>query len=271
MTLPKVYVFGCGPSGLVAAHAAWAAGFDSVTVLSRGRKSQLWGCQYLHGPIPGITPLEPHVQVSYVLNGDADGYRRKVYGPEYDGTVSPEDLEVDHSAWDLRRTYDELWKRWTPHIVDVPIINGKQAAEFMPDFLRNDIVISTIPRPALCADRKHNFDVQYAWAMGDSPDQQIPVSPPEDNMVVCNGEPDVGWYRVSKVFGYGTVEWPWRNGRRPPFEGVAQVEKPISTDCVCLPDVLYVGRYGKWQKGVLVHQVFEEVTRYLETMQRRLF
>jgi hypothetical protein len=269
-SLPRVFVFGCGPAGLVAAQAASTMG-HAVTVLSKRRKSELWGCQYLHAPIPGITPLGNYVEVRYLLEGSVSEYREKVYGGEYDGSVSPEDVEENHQAWDLRETYDDLWLRWRPHIADVPVINGQQAADFMPDFTRDGIVFSTIPRSALCADRKHQFDAQYIWAMGDSEDRRAIVSPPADNTVLCNGSSDVGWYRTSQVFGYGTVEWPWRNGKRPPFEGVAQVEKPISTNCTCLPDVNYVGRYGKWQKGVLVHQVYDEVLATLETVQRRLF
>lgn len=271
MTLPQVFVFGCGPSGLVAAQAAHDMGHP-VTVLSKVKTpSPLWGCQYLHAPIPGVTPLYSHVRVEYSLDGSVDDYRAKVYGPEYDGTVSPEDIEDTHSAWDLRDTYEKLWVRWLPHLVEVPVISGQHAAQFMPDLLRDGIVFSTIPRPALCNDRKHIFDVQYVWAMGDSDEQKVPVRPMGDNLVVCNGSPDVGWYRTSSVFGYCTVEWPWRNGKRPPFEGVAQVEKPISTNCTCLPDVHYVGRYGKWEKGYLVHRVYEDVTATLETVQRRLF
>jgi hypothetical protein len=269
-SLPRVFVFGCGPAGLVAAQAASTMG-HAVTILSNRRKSDLWGCQSLHAPIPYITPLTNHVKVGYALEGDVEQYREKVYGPEYDGTVSPEDLEESHTAWDLRQTYDELWERWRPNIANVPVIDGRQAADFMPDFTRDGIVFSTIPRPAMCNDRKHNFDLQYVWAVGQSDDQPLPFQPPEDNMVMCNGTPEVGWYRMSRVFGYGTIEWPWRNGKRPPFEGVVQVEKPISTNCTCLPGVHFVGRYGKWQKGVLVHHVYDEVLAALETVQRRLF
>lgn len=270
MTLPRVVVLGCGPAGLMAAAAADLKRHP-VTILSRKRKSPLWGCQYLHGHIPGYTP-EGRVNVWYGLQGTVEGYRQKVYGEEYDGTVSPEELGGDHWAWDLRRTYDNLWAVFEQYTADVPILDGHHAAAFLEDFLKaGDIVISTIPRIVMCANRKHVFDSRQIWAMGDSDEQRVPVRPDGENTVMCNGDPGVGWYRASSVFGYATVEWPWRNGRRPPFEGVALVDKPIMTDCTCLPDVHYVGRYGKWEKGVLVHQVYDEVQALLTNVQERLF
>lgn len=268
MALKAVFVLGCGPSGLVAAEAALTAGHE-VKVLSRKRPSHLWGCQYLHAPIPHMTPLEP-VTVDYVLHGSIVDYRDKVYGPGFRGDTSPDEYEGRHQAWDLRATYDKLWHKWEPHIVDVSF-DQKVAADVIPDFLRDGIVISTIPRPVLCSNRRCTFASQDVWALGDSEEQQCPVYPPRPNMVLCNGERDVGWYRTSKVFGYTTCEWPWRDGRKPPYSGVAMVSKPVITDCTCLPEVQYVGRYGRWQKGYLVHQVWEDVAKRLSEEQGVLF
>lgn len=259
--MTKVTVLGCGPSGLVVAEAAWAAGFE-VMVLSKKRPSHLWGCQYLHAPIPGVTPLEP-VWVDYVLDGRIGDYRAKVYGPDYQGDTSPDEYEGKHQAWDLRITYERLWQKWEPKVVDVEFTNGNMAADVLPDFTREGLVISSIPRPLLCANRRHNFYSREIWALGDGPDQLCPIYPPSENTVLCNGSPDVGWYRTSKVFGYTTAEWPWRDGRKPPYDGVAMVSKPLYTDCTCLTDVHYVGRYGKWKKGELVHHVYEDVTALL--------
>ena len=267
MTLPPVFVLGCGPSGLVAAHAASALGYE-VTVLSRRRKSQLWGCQYLHRTIDGL-PKVNGAEVSYTLEGTVEGYLDKVYGDDYDGTVSPQEMTEFHYAHDLRKTYDHLWRNWGDRVVDVPVFNGQHAAGWIPDLCTSGIVFSTIPRTAMCANTKHVFESVNVWAIGDSDSQRVPVRPPGDNQVICNGLRDVAWYRCSQVFGYATVEWPDR--RRPPFSGVALVEKPVATNCDCLPQVQYVGRYGAWQKGVLVHQVYDRVFEVLNTMQGRLF
>jgi hypothetical protein len=228
---PDVLVLGCGPAGLMAAQAARDAGAE-VLVLSIRRKSQLYGCQYLHAPLGRYTPSEP-VKVTYLLQGTASGYREKVYGAGFAGPVSPEVLGDEHLAWNLREAYDVLYHEWWAYIVDMPFRDGKPI-----------------------------------WAMGDSPQQKVPVPVVKlantDNAVICNGDMDTGWYRASHVWGYGTVEWPYRHERRkPPLTGVALVQKPISTDCDCHPGVVRAGRYGKWQKGVLTHHAYEETYRLL--------
>jgi hypothetical protein len=82
--------------------------------------------------------------------------------------------------------------------------------------------------------------------------------------VTCDGTNNVGWYRVANVFGKGTMEWPGHL-MRPPIEGVVKFTKPISTTCDCWPEVTRLGRYGKWQKGILSHHVYSDVTNLLRS------
>lgn len=276
---PDVIVLGCGPAGLLAAQAAVDGGYKT-TVLSRKQKSPLWGCQYLHQPIPGLTTMGTYVKVDYRLLGTSMGYREKVYGDGYAGRVSPEEYEKPHLAWDLRKTYDELWDRWSCYVLDVPFRDGETVRAVLSAFYETNphlVVISTIPAMVLCMRPEHNFASAPVWAMGDSDTQRVPVRAEiisgEPNVVLCNGDPDQGWYRASHVLGYGTVEWPFRPERRkPPFNGVALVQKPIKTNCNCNDRVVRAGRYGKWEKGVLTHQVYQEVTELLGAgVQARLF
>lgn len=267
-------MLGAGPAGLLAAHAAEQQGCY-VSVMSMpdntgvAARSELHGCQYLHDRIPGITPLLPQAEVSYVVRG-GEGYRAKVYGPEYQGPVSPDEYgkPEPHYAWDLRAAYDKLWSYWHPRIVARKL--GWESMFGMLSDLDYDVCISTIPATVLCAMRtEHRFDYEMIWAMGqtqDGPDLQIPCPP---NTVICDGTEDVGWYRTAKVFGVQTVEWPMVHshptGKRPPFKGVTNVPKPLSTNCVCWTDsgVYRVGRYGRWQKGVLVHTAYYDTANIL--------
>jgi hypothetical protein len=266
---PDVLVLGCGPAGLMAAQAARDAGAE-VLVLSIRRKSQLYGCQYLHAPLGRYTPSEP-VKVTYLLQGTASGYREKVYGAGFAGPVSPEVLGDEHLAWNLREAYDVLYHEWWAYIVDMPFRDGKTVGVVLDTLRKSNpevTVVSTIPATVLCYNEQHSFRSQPIWAMGDSPQQKVPVPVVKlantDNAVICNGDMDTGWYRASHVWGYGTVEWPYRHERRkPPLTGVALVQKPISTDCDCHPGVVRAGRYGKWQKGVLTHHAYEETYRLL--------
>lgn len=244
----NILILGCGPAGLMAAHAAVLEGND-VVIASNKRKSHLFGCQYLHAPIPGMTD-QPAVTVEYRLQGDVDGYREKVYGPGSSVDVSPETLRGFHPAWDIRSTYDNLWDAYSEYVQELNLDAATLAVvlnTWKPDF-----TVSTIPLPRLCS-AGHAFSHETVWAIGDGPDQVCPISMPK-NTVVCNGEVDYAWYRAANVFGYKTAEWPER--RKPPFGRPAAVQKPTTTTCNCYPEVQRLGRYGAWKKGVLSHEAF---------------
>jgi hypothetical protein len=253
----KVAVLGCGPAGLVATHAAVLAGSE-VAILSKARKSVLHGAQYLHEPIPEITEEAPRL-VHYRLQGTIDEYRQKVYGEQWHGKVSPDEYgtEQDHNAWDLRGTYDELWDMYG---------SGVQDVELRPDLVAGlvskvDLVISTIPAPLLCAvPDQHAFQAQQVWAAGQQVGSDFPFHCHKDT-IICNGEESPSWYRMARVFDHTTVEWPFR----PSYSAAVPVNKPLAHTCTCLPQVLRVGRYGAWQKGLLVHDAFEAVYRHLTT------
>jgi hypothetical protein len=265
--MDNVAVFGSGPSGLAAAHAAYLGG-AFVTIYSRGEKSELHGCQYLHAPIPELGVDVPQTTVSYELQGTPAEYREKVYGPEYDGAVSVDSLTGKHAAWDIRATYDRLWDlymakpRGRCNRVDIEL-----KAKFVltsETLLKYDAVLSTIPAPALCVfPMSHAFESQQIWAIGDALDgsQLAPFGAPPDT-VMCSGEESPSWYRASKVFDVATVEWPERT--KPPIPGIVSVLKPLGTTCDCVPFITRLGRYGAWDKGQLTHHVFDKVDRMMK-------
>jgi hypothetical protein len=267
----RLGILGAGPAGLLAAHAAALYGVEQTHVLTRASvfdpelpaKSPLYGCQYLHSSIPGLSVRSANV--AYELRGTPEDYRRKVYGPESDVRVSPEDFEGTHRAWDIRSAYSQLWAMYVSHgLSGVKTTTGRINADNIEGVLENyDLVISTIPAPALCSNDAHDFRTQDVWAVGDAPDLGInaPVEV-ENNKVVCNGLEDLNWYRASTVFGMTTVEW---SGYLQPVEQAVRVRKPIDHNCDCWETrVVRMGRYGAWRKGILAHEVFEN-TRDLLT------
>lgn len=253
----RVVVLGCGPAGLISAYAAEREFKAEVKILSVKRPSQLYGCQYLHAPIPGVTLDSGGDLVSYELHGTAEQYRKKVYG-SFTPPVSPQQYAGDHLAWDLRQTYATLYERFESSIVDVrlsPVDIVPMLSDFMPD-----ACISSVPAPVLCqSGDRHTFTDVTCWAIGDGPGQYVPLRP-DPFTVVCNGYPETSWYRACNVFGYTTVEWPGHK-RKPPIEGVVPFAKPLSTDCDCMPSILRVGRYGTWQKGILSHEAYDATVR----------
>jgi Pyridine nucleotide-disulphide oxidoreductase len=103
--MKEVVVLGCGPAGLIAAHAAIQSGCK-VQVLSEKKKSALYGAQYLHEYIPG---LEEHrsgiIQYRYI--GGESGYALKVYGDMSHPTSWMK--KKSHMGYDLRQIYSILW------------------------------------------------------------------------------------------------------------------------------------------------------------------
>ena len=247
----RVLVLGAGPSGLVAAHAATQLGHQ-VTILSKKREPSLqYGCQYLHAPIPGYEDV-PSVRVSYNLNGTPEQYRQKVYGDAWQGKVSPEDFVGEHQAWDIRETYQLMWEPYRSVVEEYEVVDGNlQFARFLYE---PDAIISTIPATSLCEREYHTFDRHKIWAAGSNQETTA------ENSIVCDGTTDMDWYRIANVFGSRTVEWPINVHAG---SVAVRVTKPLKTDCDCHPEVIRAGRYGEWDKSVLVHQVFSKVTEAL--------
>lgn len=268
MATVKVIILGCGPAGLMAAWGVTVASKHmdrevDLEIISRRVKSDLYGCQYLHAPLQYGPELE-RTWVSYRLRGTADGYRDKVYGPGYWGSVSPEDLAGDHMAWNIRQAYDWLWKRYQSIIID-----GEVGPRTIWSLDPNALVINSIPRDALC-HQGHAFNSTAIIAAGDAPELGIDIGKHfqcDENSVTCNGEESPSWYRISRVFGHTTVEWPGVLGTVP-VTSAATVRKPVNTDCNCHPGLLHVGRYGKWKKGVLSHEAYRDA--YVTTIRRIL-
>ena len=276
----KVAILGCGPTGLLAAHACKLEGAD-FEIFSKKRKSQLFGSQYLHQPIPEVTRYDEHVGVKYVTLGTPEEYRRKTHGKWWDGHIAQEDFEPDHIAWNIRTAYDTLWQLYGHGVHHYEFITdeGKlrqyrgttfDVARYDLQLTNFDLVINTMPR-TIWQVPGDEFIFSEGWALGDAPEEGKFI-PHEitDNTIICDGTPDTAWTRLSRVFGYGSVEWP-HHTPRPPLPGVAMVTKPLhylpSTQ-VANPTAewLHVGRYGKFEKGVVVTDAFEDVLRKLQEM-----
>lgn len=252
-------VLGCGPAGLFAAHALVESGWD-VTIFSNKRRSQMFGAQYLHDPIPGLPSI--HTTVDYALTGTVEGYRRKVYGGMPVGVVSPEHLLGPHKAYDIRAAYYAAWGKYESLIHHEPGMGPLEVGDLLEGSIFG-LVVSSLPATSVCY-QAHRFAAQRVWAIGDAPERGVfcPIIAPP-NTVVCNGDTPPSWYRASNVFGYKTCEWP--EHPKPPISDLAEVTKPIKTDCTCFTDdkrYMRVGRFGTWTKGVLSHHA------YIDTKER---
>jgi len=248
-----VNILGCGPAGLLAAHAVAEHGL-SFKIFSKKRKSFLYGAQFLAYEVPGLN-LEFR-QTFFQQWGKASDYAIKVYGQAYHGPLNP----ILTKAWDIRDAYRKLWDLYSDRIENV-CIDPKWVVNNLPDAA---FTFSTIPAPALCTTAVHTFGVRNIWVAGDAPDrgQFVSIECPEDTVIV-NAFPEPAWYKVSKVFGYKTVEWP--DGPIAPDEpGVVHHGKPLFSNCTCWPNIIRTGRFGRWNKGVLAHAGYFDVKDVLE-------
>ena len=240
----RIAVLGCGPAGLLAAHACQLSG-NLVDIYSVYRPSPIGGAQFLHREIPGITDPSPDGKVYFVHVGSDVGYAIKVYGNAGAPTSWKEYHDGEHDVWNMRRAYARLWADYEKLIIDAPL-----DADRVDALVRSyDMVFSTIPLKAICRrPQEHTFDDQPVWISNE--DRYT-----DDNQIVYNGlDPEVApWYRASKIFGVPGVEYP-----APPVGiDAVRVSKPLRNDCTCHPEVTLLGRYGKWQKGELIHHAYE--------------
>lgn len=241
----KVTILGCGPSGLLAAHAFSSEGWD-VTILSKKKPSVIGGAQYLHRAIPGVTSHEPEGICEYMKIGTRDEYALKVYGSIHADVSWDLYAPGPVGIWSLRRIYNRLWDKYEPLIMGTEL-----DAHMVKQLARDNFVVSTIPATLLCEGRC-TFHSQRVYIF------QKPVheaSIPE-HFILYNGSSQHPQYRQSRIFG--VESWEYAVPSAAEYEGVIKVNKPISTDCQCLPGVMRLGRYGRWDKAQLAHLAFEQ-------------
>jgi hypothetical protein len=249
---PRIAVLGCGPAGLLAAHAIRLHGFRP-DILSYKRKSQMSGAIYLHEAIPYLTSDVRSATITYEKLGSRDGYAEKVYGhPE--APCSWDKFEGSFQAYSMQQAYQLLWIKYEHMIREHIFGSASPVASVTENY---DIVINTIPATTFCRyPDLHDFLFQEMWVNDDDPWE---VSVPE-NTIMYNGSLEDYWYRASNIFGFHSVETTQEPADISWKKGV----KPIENNCDCNPRFHRVGRFGLWKKGILAHQAFRGAIEALE-------
>lgn len=257
----KICILGCGPAGLLAAHAAFEQGHD-VNIMSKKEPSFIQGAQYIHVPIPNITYDRDAEDVYFAKVGKERGYAEKVY-LDREAPTSWNLFGGSAKAWPMEDIYTRLWTRYESFITAVKL--------FPSDIKRRcedyDLVLSTVPATALCGQRNHEFRKASVWT---AQHELIQVR----NLIVYNGRSEDKWYRASNLFGHCQVEFGQRADAR--YEGASServprvwmddqkvlvhgARKPIGTDCDCHlhhDNFKRLGRFGQWKKGILVSDAY---------------
>lgn len=247
MTEPLI-ILGCGPAGLLAAHAARLAEVECL-IFSKKNKSRIGGAQYLHKDIPGLTDLIEPTVMRTIKIGDRHEYARKVYG-NGEAPVSWDNYPEGHSMiYNMHQAYDWLWDQFEKDIADMPVLPSWVGQ------MSNHPIVSSIPMKDLCTGA-HNFESQKVYI-----DYRETGEP--GNWIVYNGRTEDSWYRGSRLFGWESWEYSESTARAS-----ISIEKPLRTNCDCFKDtsVRLVGRYGKWEKSQLVHNAFEDTLNYIQEL-----
>lgn len=248
----RVAILGCGPAGLLAAHAAVERGHQA-TIFSLLAKSPIPGAQYVHEPIPGITREEPDGMLTYLKMGTREGYAEKLYG-DRDAPVSWDRFkEGEHPAWSMEFAYERLWQLYVERTYEaIELFDVRIDADDIDRMANNKfaVVLSSIPAKALCYNTEHRFQGQRVFIAN----HPVVYSP---ELIIYSGRPRDSWYRSSTIFGHTSTEWP--ESRKPESIHGWRGEKPISTDCDCHLEhasFFRIGRFGQWEKQVLVSDAY---------------
>lgn len=222
-------------------------------ILAPGIKSEISGAQYLHKDIPDVSDQFPSSEVRYIRRGTPDGYREKIYGKEYSGGTSWGSFPDVVQAWPLIPIYEYLFRRYSSKIVARAL-----DLESLLQISWDKLTFSTAPLPQICP--YGDYETESVWICNYGYDADV-------NEIIYDGTDEVDYYRTSNLFGHVSMEFPTRKNPYLPANYKARlIKKPLSTD-VTIPGVILSGRYGRWEKGVLVDdsyfQAREEIGRVL--------
>lgn len=246
----NVAILGCGPAGLIAAHAIDEFDDAYVAIFSIKEKSVLPGSMYLHEGIPGINGTYPDSYVQYVRLGTAEGYAHKVYGDAARYTAWEQYLQA-YPSWNVQNVYDVLWEKYEGIILPTEFSgNLHNLHHIVAEF---DVVISTLPQPLLChGDHDFKSSPYFIHTL---------VAPPldaEKDLVIYNGYEHDPWYRWSILSGICSIEYSIQPTDFDPNDRTWKMGvKAVSNTCDCWPRVHRLGRWAKWQHGVLLHDVYK--------------
>lgn len=247
----EVAILGCGPAGLIAAHAVEKFGGEP-TIISSKVKSVIPGSQYLHEPIPGLTSVYPENTVQYVRMGTAQGYAKKVYG-DADRYTGWDNYRALYPSWNVVKAYDTLWERYEDCIINFSLHNTEDIKGIIDTY---ELIISTIPQQYLCV-AEHEF-VGVPYLIKPLP---LPEVDRGHDLVIYNGMFHDHWYRYSILGDRCSIETTWGQAAEQDDDWLSGT-KAVSNNCDCWGEsgrLVRAGRWAEWKHGVLLHDVYHRV------------
>jgi hypothetical protein len=236
---------------------------DIVIFSNRPQPSPIQGAQFLHKPLR--YDEEPQGEIEVVRIGTEVLYADKVYGEPKE--TSWRRTQPKMMAWPLIPIYERLWERWESQLIEETV-----TATFMEALLEGqDKVFSSVPPQAYCKNPAHTF--RETRILLGKPVRPLPIP----NMIVYSGRVCDQWYRMSNIFGEDGIEFgpsqalepdAWKEEIAHHFDGdPTEGMKPLGTNCDCFMSggevdkgTLYrIGRFGQWDRRILLHHVEDQV------------
>lgn len=252
----KIAVLGCGPSGLMAAHAIARNG-HIPKIYSKKIPTQVTKNMYLQRFLPGLDMMLGRDEIMYDRRGYKEGYASKVYGSRT-AKCSWDDLSFGiKPMWSLGPVYAELWMLYEDHITDVKL----EEEDVVEVCQRHPIVFSTLPAPSLCTNGHKFEEVKISIA------EFKTIHVDKRNRMVYSGRSQDKWHRFSLINGITAFEYTISEeelrARSPIALNIKKGVKPVGNNCDCWPELTRVGRWAQWCRGILNHHPYEQVTGIL--------
>lgn len=263
----KVAILGAGPAGLISAYAAERNELEPVIYAEHRRPSVVNDDMFLQQPLPGFeVPYLGNALIDYIKWGHRELYAEKVYGSP-DAPVSWDNVVWGrHPAWWLKPIYAELWERYAGNITET-IVTPSVAAVIAKNY---HVTISTLPAPVLCGfPEQHVFSERATWLARRKNQYGGYYDKRERQEMIYNGDPaQARWFRHTNLNGWLT----WEYGEVPPESEVSKDcpvmpgKKFLSNTCNCHPGIQRVGRWARWERGILNHHTYSSATGILASV-----
>jgi len=270
----RVLVLGSGVDALLAAHAAALRGHD-IDIVGSNEKEELLGNPIL--PIPVPMAAEKPSLISFLGDDRFSALSKKAQVSARFQFTPNNDWEGGNSYFvtSARKAYDWLWATYGRFVDAGVSISTVMDFVFKADNDVYDAVISAVPAPSICANPAHSFPSDRV--MGASADSFVKkrlgglLLQDHSGIFMCNGRVDTSWFRMSLLDDNCWMEWP--ADAKPIYVPISErrsVVYPALTTCDCWPNILKVGREGRWKsEGHFVSNVFGDVLYYLEEMEQK--
>lgn len=257
-----VAVLGTSLESLLAAHAV-AVHERPVALFGRAITGEIgqW-CGWSPWPIPfTIHHIDkPNGRVDFVDHGSEDVYRQKSGIGDDDQLRAWQSTAALDVGWDLTDLYLWLQEQFAGKVNEM-IVNVRSVQELVDsgDF---SLCISGVQAVSLC--RTH-AGVDEESAMCRFSQHQVKSAPvtmhngEHPHQIIRDGTRDHSWFRTISAFGHKRTDWP--PDLSPPIPEITTRTIPTRTNCRCFSDIVRVGQYGMWRRGVRPYEAFDQATK----------